>query len=175
MWKPTLALLAACAVAVPTVAPAAGGDPTPAPTTAPPPCTPLSKIYALGRWHDPHPGRGKRACEGNARRVKKRFFEYRIYRQAATFPSPLGSGPRSPADLRYFAVPYTIVCGESEPHWRGTAAFRLPDGAYQIIPSTWAAYGGQRFAATAGGATPLEQHVVAARAWRAGEDWYGRC
>lgn len=73
-----------------------------------------------------------------------------------------------------YAIPAYIVACEShgdfraynagyEPHGPGSG----PGGAYQIIASTWAGYGGLAFAPTAAQASPLAQHIVAGRIWAA--------
>lgn len=103
------------------------------------------------------------------RRARKRFGIYRLYRQVATHPGPCNGGPRGPADGCWWSIPWQIVCGES-----GGNFFVNADGAYQIIPSTWAGAGGLRFAPTAGQATPLQQHIIAARLWGT-TPWYGLC
>lgn len=100
---------------------------------------------------------------------KRTFAKYQLYRQIAPYRSVIGDGPPRPGDHRYYAIPWYIVCGESGGDFRVNA-----DGAYQIIPGTWAAYGGTQFAPTAGAATPLQQHIVASRAW-GNTPWYGAC
>lgn len=105
---------------------------------------------------------------------KERFGSYRLYRQSAPYSTAaygydVGHGPRGPADLRYVAIDPNVVCGES-----GFDFYVNGDGLYQIIPSTWAAYGGGEFSSTAAGATPLQQHIVAHRAW-GNTSWYGLC
>lgn len=174
MRKTVLAILATCALGFAVPAQVEGeGDATPqaAPQTAlpiPPPCTPAKRIYSLKHWRRAHPARSADVCPSKTiDKQRDRFFEYRRYRQVAPYRSTWGAGPRSPADGRYYAIPWPVVCGES----RGDFHVN-DDGAYQIIPSTWASYGGGRFAPTAGAATPLEQHIIAHRAW-GHEPWYG--
>ena len=102
----------------------------------------------------------------------------------ATYPGP-GSGPPSPADGRWWAIPWPIVCGESGGNFHVNA-----DGGYQVIPSTWRAHTPSHkqerrlerryhvhlhFGSTGGSSAPLEQHVVAHIARQAGEPWYGLC
>jgi hypothetical protein len=66
-----------------------------------------------------------------------------------------------------WVIPAPIVMcesrGQDEPPNSATAS-----GFYQIISSTWAAYGGLRFAPQAYEATRAEQGVVAARIWNGG-------
>lgn len=72
------------------------------------------------------------------------------------------------------AIPAYIVMCESrgdfraynagyEPHGPGSG----PGGAYQIIASTWAAYGGLEFAPVASQASEEAQHIVAGRIYAA--------
>lgn len=143
----------------------------------------LDRAYSLKRYRHPDPAARADVADqigcappARARRmVAKRkaaareLRDYRLYRRVATFPGP-GHGPLSPADGRWWAIPWCVVAGES-----GGDFYVNADGGYQIIPSTWAAHGGRRFADVAGHATPLEQHIIAARARRAGEPWFGGC
>jgi transglycosylase-like protein len=162
-------------------------------TPIPPRCTAQAfesfseRVWRLDRWRrgKPRPKalqarRRRLSCARDAhRRAMKRtwardrvrYGRYRVYRQVAPYPGP-GSGPPSPADRRWWSVPWYVVCGES-----GGDFTINTDGAYQIIPSTWAAYGGLEFAPYPAAATPLEQHIVAARI-REGAGlgaWYGAC
>lgn len=73
------------------------------------------------------------------------------------------------AGARYggWAIPEYVVQCESggqnlSPNSAGAS------GYYQIIPSTWLAYGGGQYAASAYQATPQEQAVIAARIWDGG-------
>lgn len=188
-----LALVACCAMAATPIALADEGNPTPVPESTPPtPSCDTAKVIIdhlrLSRWHRDHPLRGTRWCGDDRRAVKRareRFGEYQLYRAVTNYRGP-GHGPRSPADGRWWAIPYyPIVCGESHGNF-----YVNDDGAYQIIPGTWAAHTPTRheerrlersyrvhlsFAGLAGESGELEQHIVAARAWLAGEPWYGRC
>lgn len=199
-----LALVACtCALAVTPFALAADeSQPSSTPESTPPPCErPVAlarQAYALGEWKGgpdhallervhaalactDHPREARRAIAKH----RERFGEYWLYRDTATYRGP-GSGPRSPADGRWWSIPYwPIVCGESHGNF-----YVNDDGGYQIIPSTWRAHTPSRrkrrdlerryhvhlaFASVAGESGELEQHIVAARAWAAGEPWYGRC
>jgi len=66
-----------------------------------------------------------------------------------------------------WAIPWPIVkCesgGRNLPPNRASAA-----GYYQIISSTWAAYGGRAFAPRADLATKAQQSIIAARIWDGG-------
>lgn len=173
MKKLTLLGLVIVAIAGSQTITASGQAPTLQAIPAPAACTPAKQVYSLKHWHRAHPARGEHVCDTRARDLKKLkelYADYRLYRQVATFPggAHFGHGPPSPADGRWWAKPWPVICGESRGNFHVNA-----DGGYQIIPSTWAAYGGTAFSSTAGGATPLEQHIVAHRAAQAGEAWYG--
>jgi Transglycosylase-like domain len=172
--RKSLALVAACCALAGTQVALADGGSNPTPVPASPPatvsCTPLKTIYAPKNWRDPHPTQGENPClSSDAGKLKARFFQYRTYRLVAPFHGPNGHGRPSPSDGRWWAIPWHIVCGESGGNFWVNA-----DGAYQIIPSTWSSAGGTKYAATAGGATPLEQHIIAHKLWGT-TPWYGDC
>lgn len=195
MKKSILALLVA--VAIPGGATLAQGDVTPAapdtaaPSPSPPPCTPAKQIYSLKHWHRAHPGRGRHVCEIGDRRLaalKEHYGEYRLYRAVAPFRGPIGHGAPSPADQRYWAIPWCVVAGESGGSWwpSGNSA----DRAYQIIPSTFRAYTPSHheerqlerryhvhlsFGGSASASDELENHIVARRGYLGGTAWYGGC
>ncbi len=142
----------------------------PVEATPEPTCTPAAELLRLSLWRTRRPLAGRVICPlqpEHLDRLRTRFHRYALYRRVATFPGP-GSGPKSPSDGRWWAIPWYIVCGES----RGQ--FHIPDGAYQIIPSTWQAAGGLKYAANAGDATANEQHQVAHDLW-GHTAWYGSC
>lgn len=173
----------------------ASAELTPAPEAAapapPPPCTPAKQVYALKHWRRAHPARGEHVCDTprpDLRKLKERYGEYRLYRAVAPFRGPIGHGPRSPADQRYWAVPWCVVAGESGGSWWPPG--NSGDRAYQIIPSTFRAYTPSRaeerslerrygvslsFGASAASSSELENHVVASRGYRGGTAWYGGC
>lgn len=64
-----------------------------------------------------------------------------------------------------YSIPTYIVMCESRGNWRAvnTSNPNRPAGAYQIITSTWLAYGGGAYAPTADAAAPWQQSIVAAR------------
>ena len=126
-------------------------------------------VYALKGWQSKPDTSLLDSCNVPTRTLKKKFYEYKKYREVAPYRSGIGGGPKSPADHRYYAIPWNIVCGES-----GGNFYVNDDGAYQIIPSTWIAFGGGRFSSVAGDATPLEQHIIADNAWGK-TPWYGNC
>jgi hypothetical protein len=67
-----------------------------------------------------------------------------------------------------WAIPTSIVGCETGWTWSYTVFNRGgsgASGAYQIMPGTWAAYGGRRFASAAAYAPPYAQHIVARRVW----------
>jgi hypothetical protein len=127
MWKPALASLAACAlaIAVPNALAAVGSDATP--TTAPPttsaapsPCTPPAKIYALSRWRVEHPARGKAVCEtADTGRLRRRFYAYADRRFRACEPADCqrwAARSVSPAQMRCLVPLWSRESG-----WRRTA------------------------------------------------------
>jgi hypothetical protein len=97
------------------------------------------------------------AATKNARRLNRRLRQRWQTRKAAT---PHGS----------WAIPQYVVMCESGGNFKAvnTSNPNRPAGAYQIITSTWLAYGGGRFAPTADAATPREQHIIAGRIWNSG-------
>jgi hypothetical protein len=171
MWKPLALVVACCAlVGTPYALAQTQGNPDTPNATASTPCTPLKQIYALKHWREAHPTKGKNPCRStDTEKLKARFFEYRHYRRIAPFHGPNGHGSPGPADGRWWAIPWHIVCGESGGNFRVNA-----DGAYQIIPGTWASAGGTRYAPTAGAASPMEQHIIAHELW-GHTAWYGDC
>lgn len=75
------------------------------------------------------------------------------------FPGPNGTR---------WAIPWPIVACESGGNFRAYNGILGAGGAYQIIPSTWAGYGGRAFAPVANVASPMAQHIVASRIWAGG-------
>lgn len=145
-----------------------------------------SWAFRLDRWPHPHPSaaalRKKRHrfdCAPSATHrgtmvkrwvdARERLRVYAEYRTIAPYAGNCNGSPPGPADGCYWAIPWYIVCGES-----GGDFYVNLDGAYQIIPSTWASAGGLAYAPTAGQATPMAQHVIAAKLWP-GTAWYGAC
>jgi hypothetical protein len=80
----------------------------------------------------------------------------------AAAPPPAEAEPAEPAAP---AIPAEVVSCESggDPTVVNTSNPERPAGAYQIITSTWAAYGGTEFAPTADLATLEQQGVIAGR------------
>lgn len=126
-------------------------------------------VYRLSSWQNKPDTSLLDQCNVPTRTLKEKFYEYRLYRKVAPFRSGIGGGEKHPGDHRYYAIPWYIVCGES-----GGNFYVNGDGAYQIIPSTWIAFGGGRYSSTAGSATPLQQHIIANKAWGK-TAWYGSC
>lgn len=193
--KYALALVCACVLAS-TPALADDGQITPVPESTPttpaaPACTPAKQVYSLKHWHRAHPARGWHVCPTSRRSIEKlreAFGEYRLYRAVATFRGPIGHGPRSPADQRYWAIPWCVVAGESGGSWWPPP--NAADRAYQIIPGTFRAYTPARsaeralerryrvrlsFGASAASSSELENHIVARAGYLGGTAWYGGC
>ena len=62
-----------------------------------------------------------------------------------------------------YAIPTDIVMCESGGNYRALNPSSGAGGAYQILPSTWRAYGGQGLPHQA---SPVEQDRIAAMIWR---------
>jgi hypothetical protein len=135
MWKPVLALLATCALAIAVpMALAAEGDPTPEVTQAAPsytpPCVPLKRAYAERRWHHARPARGVNVCPSTRRarrRVISHFRLYRHYRRIAPYHCPGGL----PGE-HYWAKPCAVVACESGYSW-GSYNPSGALGPYQLL------------------------------------------
>ena len=69
-----------------------------------------------------------------------------------------------------YALPAGIVQCESGGDYGAvnTTNPNRPAGAYQIITSTWRAWGGTKYAPTADQATPAQQDEIAANGWNGG-------
>jgi hypothetical protein len=132
--------------------------------------------FRLDRWRHPHPSeaalkrkRHRLSCAPSATHrgamlrkwvdAREALRVYHDYRVITPFDGPCNGSPPGPADGCHWAIPWSIVCA---------------DGAYQIIPSTWASAGGLAYAPTAGAATPMAQHIIAHRLWGR-TPWYGLC
>jgi hypothetical protein len=77
-------------------------------------------------------------------------------------------GVHSPAVVS--PIPQAIVACESggDPTAVNTGNPNRPAGMFQIITSTWIAYGGGQYAPTADKATVAEQSIIAAKIWDGG-------
>lgn len=88
----------------------------------------------------------------------------------AAAPAPQPAPQQAPQPGGGFAIPDYIVQCESGGNYgavNGSNPSR-PAGAYQIITSTWLAYGGGAYAPTADAASPAQQDEVASRIWDGG-------
>ncbi len=61
-----------------------------------------------------------------------------------------------------YAIPTSVVMCESGGNWHAVNPSSGAGGAYQIMPSTWAAYGGTGLPQDA---SPAEQSAIAAKIW----------
>jgi peptidoglycan hydrolase-like protein with peptidoglycan-binding domain len=61
-----------------------------------------------------------------------------------------------------YSIPSSIVMCESGGNWNAVNPSSGAGGAYQILPSTWAAYGGQGLPQDA---PPAQQSAIASRIW----------
>jgi peptidoglycan hydrolase-like protein with peptidoglycan-binding domain len=78
----------------------------------------------------------------------------------ATAPAPTASSTATTASG--YSIPSGIVMCESGGNWHAVNPTTGAGGAYQILPSTWAAYGG---AGLPQDASPAEQSAIAAKIW----------
>jgi peptidoglycan hydrolase-like protein with peptidoglycan-binding domain len=74
------------------------------------------------------------------------------------------TAPASSSASSGYAIPASIVMCESGGNWSAVNPTTGAGGAYQIMPSTWAAYGGTGLPQNA---TPAEQSAIAAKIWAA--------
>jgi peptidoglycan hydrolase-like protein with peptidoglycan-binding domain len=74
------------------------------------------------------------------------------------------TAPASTAASSGYAIPASIVMCESGGNWSAVNPTTGAGGAYQIMPSTWAAYGGTGLPQDA---SPAEQSAIAAKIWAA--------
>jgi hypothetical protein len=93
----------------------------------------------------------------------------RIVRQFEPYTGMIG-GAGWPTRWGRSAIPVCITNAESHGlvHEATHASWGGPSGRYQIIPSTWLANGGGRFAPAAYLATEVQQSIVASRIWNHG-------
>jgi hypothetical protein len=201
MWK-TVALVACCAVTATPFARADEGQPS-TEAAMPAPCDrPVAlarSAWAKDRWRDgPDPELATRARQalgctpGRARakraisRIRRDFWEYRLYRTVAKEPCGFNTGaPRGPGDGEFYALDCAVVCGESGGHFY--PPLNPLDGYGQWIASSWSRWVPGRamerrlerrfhvrleFGSRAGYSGALEQHIVG---WlSSGNDtWYG--
>ncbi|HWD63610.1 MAG TPA: transglycosylase family protein [Solirubrobacteraceae bacterium] len=92
-----------------------------------------------------------------------------LFHLAAPAPAPVESAPASTASgaaptssnaSNGYSIPSSIVSCESGGNWSAVNSSSGAGGAYQILPSTWAAYGGT---GSPQAASPAEQSAIAAR------------
>lgn len=82
-----------------------------------------------------------------------------LHRWVRTAPSLAGSSTVSHSTTTY-SIPASIVMCESGGDWRAVNASTGAGGAYQILPSTWTAYGGSGLPQDA---SPAQQSAIAAK------------
>jgi peptidoglycan hydrolase-like protein with peptidoglycan-binding domain len=89
-----------------------------------------------------------------------------LFHLAAPAPAPVAitttpATPLAPSGASGgYSIPSSIVQCESNGNWSAVNASSGAGGAYQILPATWAAYGGT---GSPQDASPAEQSVIAAR------------
>lgn len=82
---------------------------------------------------------------------------------AATAPAaPAPTAPASETGTGGWAIPGYIVQCESGGNWGAVNSSSGAGGAYQIMPSTWQAYGGSGLPENA---SPAEQSAIARKIW----------
>lgn len=98
----------------------------------------------------------------------KSFRSWRAYRLVANTNCGFSHRPR------FYYTGGAVSCGtigcESGGNWRIVNHIGAA-GAYQIIRSTWAGYGGLKYAPTADQATPREQSLIARKISFDGDQW----
>ena len=89
---------------------------------------------------------------------------FHIKAAPAPVAAPVTSTPTTPTSSSYassgYSIPSGIVQCESGGNWGAVNSSSGAGGAYQILPSTWAAYGGSGLPQDA---SPAEQSAIAAR------------
>lgn len=80
-------------------------------------------------------------------------------------PSPSSAPSGSSIATGGYSIPASIVMCESGGNYRAVNPSTGAGGAYQILPSTWAAYGGTGLPQNA---PPAEQNAIAAKIWATG-------
>lgn len=87
-----------------------------------------------------------------------------VAQAAPAAPAPASTGSGS------YALPKSIVMCESGGNYKAVNPNNpnRPAGAYQMITSTWLAWGGGKYAPTADQATPAQQDEIAANGWDGG-------
>ena len=82
------------------------------------------------------------------------------YTAVASTSTTAGSAPVSSSGASGYAIPSYIVQCESGGNWSAVNPSSGAGGAYQILPSTWSAYGGS---GSPSSASPSEQSRIAAK------------
>jgi Transglycosylase-like domain len=106
------------------------------------------------RWNLPH----RRATDADIRRSTDVLWRM-LHGMPAAAPSPISH----PQPIYYgggYSIPSYIVQCESGGSWTAVNPSSGAGGAYQILPSTWQAYGGTGLPENA---TPAQQSLIAAR------------
>lgn len=103
-------------------------------------------------------------------KIHDRLKDNRVSRQRAAREAKLVSRytPFEGPNGTRWAIPWAIVACESRGDFRAYNGILGAGGAYQIIPSTWAAYGGRQFASVANLSSELGQHITASKIWAGG-------
>ena len=107
---------------------------------------------------------GTQASLSDAQGQVAQLEQQKAAQQASAASGSLGSGSGNPAYLGGpYSIPTYIVMCESGGNYHALNASSGAGGAYQILPSTWAAYGGH---GAPQDAPKAEQDRIAAEIWR---------
>lgn len=118
----------------------------------------------------PRKGRDRVASRREWRRTLRVFHRWEHPPKPPAPPPTLSStspsvGSAYSSGTGQYAIPTDIVMCESNGDYGAYNSSSAAGGAYQILPSTWEAYGGTGSPHTA---SPAEQDAVAARIWNGG-------
>lgn len=146
-------------------------------------CPPIKGSNALARkaWDYPHKRAKKvRKVRLIARCTGKRIVRRHIADARRAYKRDRAKAQREAEAARYtpypgpngtrWAIPYSIVYCESRGDFGARNSSSTAGGAYQILASSWRAYGGTAYADShpAAVAPQAEQHMIASRIWNGG-------
>lgn len=115
----------------------------------------------------------KASCRHTTDQMVRRSTQT-LHRMLAPAPTPAAPAPAASASAATtaqnttsysggYSIPSYIVQCESGGNWSAVNPTSGAGGAYQVMPQSWAAYGGLKYAPDAQDATPAEQSIIAAR------------
>lgn len=103
-----------------------------------------------------------RRMAGYSKRIERLERAAEAVPATAPAPAPAATEPAADGPFNGWAIPEAIVMCESGGNFSALNPSSGAGGAYQILPSTWEAYGGSGLPHRA---PPAEQHRVAALIW----------